>query len=109
MCIRDSSPSTPDTQLNSALIPSQAPGSSQGFVYTFDDANVVSGMTYYYWVETVDTQGGVSRFGPVSATFNAPTAVRLAAFHVAPMVPFALPFAGAALLALAGLAVRRRR
>ena len=70
MCIRDSSPSTPDTQLNSALIPSQAPGSSQGFVYTFDDANVVSGMTYYYWVETVDTQGGVSRFGPVSATFN---------------------------------------
>jgi hypothetical protein len=106
---RGDSPGAPDTQLNGALIPSQAPGSSQGFVYTFDDANVVSGMTYYYWVETVDTQGGVSRFGPVSATFNAPTAVRLSAFDVAPMVPFALPAAGAALLALAGWAARRRR
>ena len=106
---RGDSPSAPDAQLNASLIPSQAPGSSQGFVYTFDDANVVSGSTYYYWVETVDTQGGVSRFGPVSATFNAPTAVRLLDAGAATTLPFALPLAGAGLLALVGLAARRRR
>ena len=106
---RGDSPSAPDTQLNSALIPSQAPGSSQGFIYTFDDANVVSGMTYYYWLETVDTQGGVSRFGPVSAAFTAPTAVRVLDAGAAASLPLALPLAGAGLLALAGLALAGRR
>ncbi|WP_423224145.1 beta strand repeat-containing protein [Candidatus Amarolinea aalborgensis] len=106
---RGDAPGAPDTQLNASLIPSQAPGSSQGFVYTFDDANVVSGMTYYYWVETVDTQGGVSRFGPVSATFNAPTAVSLSDFAPLAALPLAWPLAVVGLAALAGMALLRRR
>ena len=106
---RGDSPSAPDVQLNDALIPSQAPGSSQGFVYTFDDANVVNGSTYYYWVETVDTQGGVSRIGPVSATFNAPTAVGLSGFAPVAALPAAWPLAAAGLAALAGAVAWRRR
>jgi len=106
---RGDAPNAPDTQLNASLIPSQAPGSSQGFVYTFDDANVVSGATYYYWVEDVDVYGAATRHGPVSATFNAPTAVRLLDAGAVASLPWALPLAGAGLLALAGLAARRRR
>ena len=75
---RGTSPNAPDVQLNSNLIPSQAPGSSQGFVYEWlDAANLVNGTTYYYWLEDVDMAGVVTRHGPVSAAYAAPTAVRL--------------------------------
>lgn len=32
-----------------AYLPSQAPGSTQGFTYTYDDLVVQPGQTYWYW------------------------------------------------------------
>ncbi|MBK9229437.1 MAG: S8 family serine peptidase [Anaerolineae bacterium] len=61
---RGTSPAAPDVQLNSSLIPSQAPGSSQGFSYEWlDAANLVNNTTYYYWLEDVDI-AGVAPPGP---------------------------------------------
>jgi hypothetical protein len=49
------------------LIPGQMPGSPVGAVYTFLDDNVVTGMTYYYWLEDVDVYGVATPHGPVTA------------------------------------------
>lgn len=68
-----------------AFVPSQAPGSAQGFAYEWLDSNVVSGQTYYYWLESIDLAGATTMHGPVSATYGAPTAVDLAAFTAQPM------------------------
>ncbi|MFH1561460.1 MAG: S8 family serine peptidase [Patescibacteria group bacterium] len=52
------------TKLNSSIISGQPPGSVTGGSYSFVDTNVVSGETYYYWVEDVDL-GGITTFhGP---------------------------------------------
>ena len=106
---RGTSPSAPDAQLNASLIPSQGPGSSQGFSYEWlDAANLVNNTTYYYWLEDVDISGQTTRHGPISATYAAPTAVRLLTADASPALPFALPLAGAGLAALAALTLRRR-
>lgn len=74
-------PSGPDRQLNTTLIPSQSPGSSGGYAYTWEDrADLLPGATYFYWVEDVDIHGAATRHGPVGVTFMHPTAVRLANF-----------------------------
>jgi hypothetical protein len=61
-----------------AFIPSQAPGSTQGASYGWPDMDVAAGDTYWYWLEDVDLSGATTMHGPVSATLQAPTAVRLA-------------------------------
>jgi len=53
--------------LNGELIPSQAPGSPQGAVYNWADAEVDPGVAYYYKLEVIDIYGGSTLFGPVSA------------------------------------------
>lgn len=75
---RGTSPAGSDRQLNATLIPSQSPGSSAGFTYTWRDAaDLVPGATYYYWLEDVDVTGATTQHGPVSVTFGEPTAVTL--------------------------------
>ncbi len=64
-----------------AFIPSQAPGSSQGSAYEWIDNDVVSGHTYYYWLEDIDLNGTTTLHGPVSATVNAPTAVTISRLY----------------------------
>jgi hypothetical protein len=85
-----------------ASVPSQSPGSSQGASYSYVDAAVEPGQTYWYWLEDVDLSGATTLHGPVSAAVNAPTAVRLAAFDAVrsanqPIVGLAL-IAGLALV-----------
>ncbi len=43
-------------QLNDALIPASAPGSSQARVYTWLDDTVLSGVTYWYMLVTCCAQ-----------------------------------------------------
>ncbi|MEI2692106.1 MAG: right-handed parallel beta-helix repeat-containing protein [Anaerolineae bacterium] len=94
-----------------ATVPSQAPGSAQGFVYRYDDAMVQPGQTVWYWLEDVDLSGVTTLHGPVHATVAAPTAVQVSSFSAqSPSAP--LPaLAGAALAAalLAGVLLRRRQ
>ena len=76
---RGTSEAGPDRQLNETLIPSQSPGSPGGFIYTWEDcADLIPGVTYFYWVEDVDIYGTATLHGPVSATYQVPTAVTLA-------------------------------
>lgn len=99
----------PDAPLHEGLIPSQAPGSGQGFSYEWLDETVETGATYYYWLEDVDTAGIVTRHGPVQATVQAPTAVTVGTLGSASGATPLLPWLtlGAA-LALALVAHHRR-
>ncbi len=110
---RGASAAGPDRQLNATLIPSQSPGSSGGYAYTWEDrADLAPGATYFYWVEDVDLHGAATMHGPVSVDFGAPTAVRvsgLAASSASRLEPH-WPAGLAAMLAiLAAAAVIRRR
>ena len=60
----------PRTRLNASLIPSQAPGSPVGAVYTWRDINAHPGVSYFYWLEDVDLHGATSLHGPVTATIK---------------------------------------
>lgn len=59
--------------INAALIPSQAPGSTQGASYTYLDATAKPGVTYFYWVQTVTLHGTTAQSDPVSAKLSAPS------------------------------------
>ena len=67
--------SNPDTQINATMIPSQGPGSAQGFMYTWPDDTAQPDTMYYYWLEDVDFAGATAMHGPISAMCSAPTAV----------------------------------
>jgi hypothetical protein len=91
--------------------PSQAPGSTQGAAYSYVDAAVDAGRTYWYWLEDVNLAGATTLHGPVSATVQAPTAVKVAGFEAAagstkPAAGFVL---AAGLAAAAGGLIWRRR
>jgi hypothetical protein len=53
-------------QLNAALIPARG-GPTLGASYTYEDADVTDGVTYYYKLEDVDTHGTSTFHGPVLA------------------------------------------
>ena len=74
---RGTSEAGPYIQLNETLIPAQAPGSTLGFIYTFEDFDVAPGETYWYTLEDLDVSGVTTRHGPVSAVLQTPTAVTL--------------------------------
>ena len=112
---RGTSPDAAGQQVNAALIPAQAPGSAQGALYTWQDADVTAGHTYFYWLEDVDFSGATTLHGPVSVDFQAPTAVTLgglAAGAAHSPAPLGLPMAAwpaAASAAAAALVMLRRR
>ena len=68
-------------RLNDSLIPSQALGSVVGAHYYHTDSDVINGTTYYYKLDSIDTNGHPDRHGPISATPGAqPTATPTATF-----------------------------
>jgi hypothetical protein len=82
---RGTTPAGPDRRLNDLLIPSQSLGNPGGFTYTWDDyADLVPGVTYFYWVEDVDVNGAATRHGPVSVDYSVPTAVTLSDVSASP-------------------------
>ncbi len=108
---RSSDPAGPLTLL--AYVPSQGPGSSQGFAYGYEDLAVQPGETWWYTLEDVALNGATTLHGPVSATVQAPTAVTLSSVTASPAagtgvaLPWLLGAAGAG-LALAASRLRRR-
>jgi hypothetical protein len=97
-----------------ATVPSQAPGSTLGATYSYEDSTVTAGQTYWYWLEGIDLSGATTLHGPVSVVYQAPTAVALTAISASPMGPMAgptvLPALAACLAALgAGHLVQRRK
>ncbi len=91
------------------FVPSQAPGSNQGFSYRYDDTDVEIGQTYWYWLEDIDFSGATTLHGPVSATVNAPTAVVLTSLDASTAAAPAFSLALLGLVGLAILAVWRRK
>ena len=69
---RASSLNGPPTKLNASRIGAQGSGSTQGFVYQWDDSfELQQGQTYYYWLDDFNLSGAAYRRGPVTATFGA--------------------------------------
>ena len=62
------------------FVPSQAPGSLQGAVYSYDDSTVQPGQIVWYWLESIDRHGVTALHGPVSAAIHLPTSVALSEF-----------------------------
>ena len=107
---RGTSVSAPTVKVNALLIPSQAPGGTDGYTYSYSDFDIVSGTNYIYWLDDVDLNGTVTRHGPVQATADGPAAITLTALQ-ARSPDSVLPFValGLALLAGAGITVGRHR
>ncbi len=57
--------------------PSASPGSTAGAAYSHQDFDVQAGQTYWYKLEDIDLNGAATMHGPVSVSFQAPTAVTL--------------------------------
>lgn len=107
---RSTSPDSAGEKVNAVLIPSQAPGSAQGAVYTWQDTDVTAGATYYYTLEDLDINGASSLHGPVSVEFQAPTAVTLGDLAANPAgLPAGAAPAAAGLAALLAAAWQRQR
>jgi uncharacterized repeat protein (TIGR01451 family) len=56
----------PEQRLNEELIPSKSLGGLLGETYAYVDETAVAGITYYYWLEAIDTKGVRDVYGPVS-------------------------------------------
>jgi len=91
-----------------AMVPSQRPGSTQGFFYTYHDTAVTAGRTYWYWLEDVDLGGVATMHGPVSVVFTVPTAVTVNGLEASSGQPAFSAWPWLLLLAAAALAVRVR-
>jgi bacillolysin len=65
---RSSSWDGPYAQLNDDLIAAQNPGSLFGATYAWVDRDVTPGATYYYRLDDVGVDGGITLHGPVSVT-----------------------------------------
>jgi hypothetical protein len=65
-------------RLNEEMIPSQVPpGSPIGAYYSWLDETVVEGVTYFYWLEEVNVQGGATEVGQASAGLPTVSAYRV--------------------------------
>jgi len=61
----------PKTKLNAGLIPTRVPpGSLGGARYARTDSGVVPGQGYFYWLESVSTEGDTILYGPAKARAN---------------------------------------
>ena len=102
---RATDPGVPQDLL--AFVPSQAPGSNQGFSYEWTDSDVVAGQTYYYWLEEIALNGTLAMHGPISILYQVPTAVTMNAFSTQTTAGSPVQAILALLVILGGAAVTR--
>lgn len=69
---RSSSANGPWNQLNADIVPSAAPGSSDGASYQYVDTTVAGGQEYFYRIEAVDVYGGTEEVGMTSISVDDP-------------------------------------
>lgn len=77
---RATAPDGEPAQINDAVIMADGFGTITGGSYDYLDGSAQPGVTYWYWIEDLETDGSVERHGPVSATAlaaNAPTVVKV--------------------------------
>ena len=100
----------PWVQMNEALIPAVNPGAVFGAVYTWNDADVEPGITYFYRLEDVDIEGISTFHGPVQATALPvnPSVVSVTTFSAGGGAAW-LPAVLGVLTLLGGLERRRRK
>ncbi len=55
----------PGEKITPDLIPVQGDALTGGD-YHYTDGSVITGQTYYYWLEEVETSGSVNRHGPIT-------------------------------------------
>ena len=68
---RGDSSTGPFTQINQELIPASTDPLA-GSSYSYKDAQVRPGRTYYYQLEEVENNGVTNRFGPISVDAESP-------------------------------------
>ena len=86
-------------------LPSPTPGSSVGAAYSYQDFDVATGQTYWYWLEAVDLSGATTMYEPVVVTFQVPTAVTVSELTTtSSATAVSLGWLAAAVLLVAGLA-----
>jgi len=72
---RTTSEGGPYTRINDSLISGGHMGTDMGVLYRYHDEDVLGGITYYYILESVATDGFTELYGPVWATVDGrPTA-----------------------------------
>ncbi len=87
---RNTSAVGPEQQINTTLIPTVAQGQGctcncWGDYLWCDQQNLISGVTYYYWLEAPDDQRNVLEYyGPVSVEYVEPAAVMLGSISAVP-------------------------
>ena len=104
---RAQNPAGPWKQLNAALIPVVALGSTEGHAYTWSDTTATAKGAYWYRLDDVSLNDAITSHAPAMVVVNAPLAVRLLDLAVGPVVNSALPLAAISLSLLTGFAVAR--
>jgi hypothetical protein len=97
----------PYTKLNETLIPSQAPGSAFGAIYSWRDSDVQAGITYYYELEDIEVQGASTLHGPVSTSVWPPTKISLISAKAQGSMHLTAAIGAGIVIVLAVLAGRR--
>ena len=97
------------SQINAEPIAAQNAGLPEGATYEFADADVVSGVQYFYTLEIWDIDGTFEHVGPVLGVLENPTAVTTNQFTATSSGWPRSALLAAGLLALAGIAIQRRR
>ncbi|MCB9128519.1 MAG: hypothetical protein H6638_11495 [Ardenticatenales bacterium] len=106
---RSTSPDELGSQINAEPIAAQNAGLPEGATYEFADADVVSGVQYFYTLEIWDIDGTFEYVGPVMGVLENPTAITMDTLNANRNgLPLAALMA-AGLLAMAGMAWHRRR
>ena len=74
--LRGDTPAGPFERVNVNLIPSSS-DTLTGSSYSFEDAGVTAGKTYFYMLEEIENTGGSNQHGPIVVKASRPAAIEL--------------------------------
>ena len=74
--LRGETPVGPFEQVNSELIPATS-DSLTGNSYSYEDAGVTAGTTYFYMLEEIETTGNANQHGPIVVEASSPAKTEL--------------------------------